>query len=67
VTRPSLDVDELAPAAPEESWGFAAGSQRSLSKNDVRTYAIRVLNVIADLTPGERARVLEHAAAVNDV
>jgi len=38
---------------------------RSMTKNEVRTAAIRVLAVIADLTPGERSRVLAHAAKVN--
>jgi len=40
---------------------------RSLSKNEVRSYAIRVLYVIADLSPSERRRVLSHAVKVNDV
>lgn len=40
---------------------------RSMSKDDVRTYAIRVLNVVAELTPAERKRVLSHALKVNDV
>lgn len=47
------------PRAPRKS--------RSLSKNAVRTAAIRVLNVVADLSPQERRRVLKHAAALNDV
>lgn len=40
---------------------------RSMTMHEVRTYAIRVLNVMADLTDTERARVLRHATKVNEV
>jgi hypothetical protein len=66
MSRPTIDVDELTPELRKQL-GLRRRPQRSLSKNDVRTYAIRVLNVIADLTPAERSRVLKQAAAVNDV
>ena len=41
--------------------------KQSLSKNQVRTLAISVLNVIKDLTPAQRTRVLLQAAKVNRV
>lgn len=40
---------------------------RSMTKDEVRTAAFRVLAVIADLTPRERRRVLEHSLKLNDV
>lgn len=39
----------------------------SLSKHEIRTLAFRVMNVIADLTPTERRRVLAHALKLNEV
>lgn len=40
---------------------------RSMTMNEVRTAAIRVLGIVAELTPAERARVLRHAAKLNEV
>jgi hypothetical protein len=40
---------------------------RSMTMHEVRTYAIRVLAVMADLTPAERSRVLRQAERMNAV
>jgi hypothetical protein len=40
---------------------------RSMDMHAVRSYAIRCLNTMADLTQAERTRVLKHATKVNDV
>lgn len=43
--------------APRQQWPM----------DEVRRYAIRVLTVVADLTPSQRRRVLAHAGRMNDV
>lgn len=44
-----------------------ASKRRSMTLDQVRTAAIRVLAVVAELTPAERERVLRHAGKMNDV
>jgi hypothetical protein len=44
-----------------------APARRSMTMDQVRTAAIRVLAVVADLRPADRARVLKHAAKLNEV
>lgn len=38
---------------------------RSMTAHEVKSYAFRVCNVLADLTPAERARVLRQAEKLN--
>lgn len=46
----------------------ASGRKRSgMSKDEVRSYALRALAPLASLTQRERARVLHHALKVNEV
>lgn len=63
---PSISVDDL-PADVRKKLGLTLPRRRGLSKNDVRTHAIRVLAAVASLTPNERRRVLQHALKLNDV
>ena len=41
--------------------------KQNLKINDIRSYAIKVLNVVSSLTPSERLRVLNHAIKANEV
>tara|TARA_B000000609_G_C24034545_1_gene272517 strand:+ start:241 stop:492 length:252 start_codon:yes stop_codon:yes gene_type:complete len=41
--------------------------QYNFSKEEVRKYAIKVLNTISQLSYSERMRVLDHARKMNDV
>lgn len=62
-----LDSKELTPELRKQLGIKLPRKPRSMTANDVRTAAIRVLGVVADLTPAERSRVLRHAAKLNEV
>ncbi|HEY7234547.1 MAG TPA: hypothetical protein VH539_10385 [Gemmatimonadaceae bacterium] len=72
---PKLDFDELdddVRAKVAARLGITAprnGPRRSanMSKDQVRSHALRVLAVVASLSQRERKRVLQHALKVNDV
>ncbi len=61
-----IDVNDLPPEVRKKI-GVKRRAVRSMDLNTVRTYAIKVLAVIAELTPTERARVLRQAGKMNDV
>lgn len=52
-----------------EEWRQAVRKPREtkFTKEQVRSNALRVLNVVAGLKQGERARVLAHAIKLNEV
>jgi len=66
-----LTLDDLPPDARrkllEQHGRKRAPRRTSFSKDRVRTYAIRVLAVVADLSPSERSRVLAMAGQMNEV
>jgi hypothetical protein len=66
--RPSVDAKDL-PAEVRRRLGLKikVKRERSMTMHEVRTYAIRVLAVMADLTPAERSRVLRQAGRMNEV
>lgn len=55
------------PAAVRKQLGLKRRPQRSMTMHEVRSYSLRVMAVMADLTQRERARVLRQALKVNDV
>lgn len=61
-----VNVDELRPE-DRRRLGLRVPRKVKLVRNDVRTHALRVLAVVADLTRDERRRVLQHALRVNEV
>jgi hypothetical protein len=67
--RPTIDLGDLSPELQKQlaARGIRKPRRHEFSKNDVRTAAIRVLAVVADLTPAQRARVLVHASKLNEV
>ena len=68
--RPAVDLEELPPELRARLNGNGAAPRkraRSMSADEVRSHALRVLAAVAGLTQAERARVLRHAAKVNEV
>lgn len=64
--RPSISLADLPPDV-RKKLNVRAPRRRSMTKDDVRTAAIRVMAVIAELSPSDRSRVLAHARRLNDV
>ena len=62
----TIDAKELTPAL-RTKLGVTAPRRRGMTMNDVRTAAIRVLAVVADLSPTDRRRVLRQASKLNEV
>lgn len=67
--RPSLSIDDLPPAMRKalRQQGVKKPRRVTMSKDQVRTAAFRVLAVVAELSPAERRRVLSHAVKLNEV
>lgn len=64
--RPTIDAKDLPPEV-RRRLGMKTKRGRSMTLNEVRTHALRVLAVVADLSPAERRRVLRQATKVNAV
>lgn len=63
----TIDIKDLTPAQRAQLKIRAPRRARSMTMDEVRSAAIRVLGVVADLTLTERRRVLKHAAKLNEV
>lgn len=64
--RPAVNARDLSPEV-RRRLGVKTRKARSMTLNEVRTHALRVLAVVADLSPAERRRVLRQAAKLNAV
>lgn len=64
MAAPKLSVNDL-PADTRRKLGLTKTRQQQFSKDQVRTWAIRVLAVVADLNQDQRRRVLQHALKIN--
>jgi hypothetical protein len=63
--RPTISAADL-PASARAKLGLKVRRQ-TMSKDTVRTHALRVMYAIADLTPTDRERILRHALKVNAI
>jgi hypothetical protein len=61
-----IKVDDLTPET-RRKLGLRGRTERAFTKESVRSWAIKVLAEIADLTQEQRRRVLEHAIKLNRV
>lgn len=69
-TRPKINLADLPPDVRKklrEQQGIKKPRKPGISKDAVRTAAFRMLAVVADMTAGERRRVLTHAGKLNSV
>lgn len=67
MTPATIDAGELPPELRKKLGVKKPRGERAFTMHMVRSYALRVLYVMADLTPSERTRVLRQALKVNDV
>lgn len=61
----TIDVNDLTPEQRKQLGLTKRRGPRSMSAHEVKSYAFRVCNVVADLTPAERGRVLRQALKLN--
>jgi hypothetical protein len=62
----SIDVNDLDPDQRKQL-GIRTPRESDFSKDDVRSWALKILASMATLSRAERARVLAHAQKVNAV
>jgi hypothetical protein len=62
--KPQLSVKDLTPEQLKQ-FGLKVPREHVFTKKSVRTWALKVLAVMAELTQDQRRRVLEHASKVN--
>jgi len=63
---PSINFNEI-PADTRRKLGLRKPRQSQFSKDRVRTFAIRALASMAELTQDQRRRALEHALRLNRI
>jgi hypothetical protein len=60
----TLNVNDLPPAMLKEL-GIRKPRQQSFTKETVRSWSLKTLALLAELSQDQRRRVLEHALKVN--
>lgn len=60
----TLNVNDLPPAMLKQL-GIAKPRKQSFSKEAVRSWSLKTLALLAELSQDQRRRVLEHAMKVN--
>lgn len=60
----TLNVNDLPPAMLKQL-GIRKPRSKGFSKESVRSWSLKTLAVLADLSQDQRRRVLEHAVKVN--
>lgn len=66
MSRPAVNIDELTPET-RKKLGLSKPRTSQFSKDEVRSWALRVLAEVATLSQDQRRRVLEHAVKVNAI
>lgn len=64
---PKIDAKDLPAEVRARLPKVPKARKQGMTLNEVRTQALRVLAVVADLTPTDRRRVLRQAQKVNDI
>ncbi len=64
MTRPAINLNDI-PKEAAKKLGLKKKRDRSFNKEQVRSWALKVLAEMASLTQEQRRRVLDHAKRVN--
>lgn len=67
MAKPVAEWADIPPDVRKQLGLKRPRAAKSMNMHTVRTYSIRVLHVVADMTQKDRARVLRHALKVNEV
>ena len=66
MSRASIHIDDLSPEQ-RKHLGVKAPRQTDFTKEEMRSWALKVLAAMAGLSRAERDRVLKHALKVNQI
>jgi hypothetical protein len=66
MTMSGINIDDIGPEQ-RRKLGIRKPRETHFSKDELRTWSLRCLAVLANLTRSERDRVLKHALKVNKI